>query len=82
MVLKIWISSTVPCAPPASITSPTLKGWNKINITPEAKLAKDPCKAKPTAKEAAPTTAIKEDVSTPNLLKNSIVCCGPKTEKA
>ncbi len=35
-------------------------------ITPEAKLESEPCNAKPTARPAAPSTAINEVVCTPS----------------
>jgi len=61
-VVKIPISATEPIVPPAMIKSPILNGL-KINIkTPAAKLDNEPCSAKPTAKPAAPSTAIKEVV--------------------
>ena len=46
--------STTPATPPASIKSPTLNGRKAMIITPDAKLAKEPCNAKPRAKPAAP----------------------------
>jgi len=47
--------------------SPTLKGRNSTSSTPDAKLDRDPCSARPTARPAAPTTATKEVVLTPSL---------------
>ena len=67
IVLKICTSSTTPFCPPASIKSPVLKGLNTSIKTPPAKLARDPCKARPTAKPMAPMMATKEVVSMPNI---------------
>ena len=50
-----------------------------MSKTPEAKLASEPCKAKPIAKEAAPTTAMKELVSTPNLFNAAMKECKSRT---
>ena len=61
-VLKILIFSTVPETPPASIKSPAVNGRKIINITPEAKFCKELCRARPTARPAAPSKAIIEVV--------------------
>ena len=63
---------STPISPWASIKSPSLKGLKIIIKAPPAKLDKDPCKAKPTAKPAAPTMAANEVVATPNLEITSI----------
>ena len=55
-----------PTTPPASIKSPNLNGRKIIIITPAAKFCNEFCKAKPTAKPAAPISAINEVVSKPN----------------
>ncbi len=67
-VEKIKISSTIPATPPTSTKSPALNGLKVISNTPDAKLDNEPCSAKPTAKPAAPNTAIKLVVSIPTWL--------------
>ncbi len=64
-VLKIWIAWTVPLTPPISTKSPTRKGLKTSRSTPEAKFAREPCRARPTARPAAPRTAMNEAVCTP-----------------
>ncbi len=52
--------------------SPVLKGRKTMIITPEAKLARVPCRAMPTAKPAAPSMATKLAVWMPNLARAAI----------
>ena len=67
MVLNIWISFTNSTLPCISTSSPTLNGCNTKIITPEAKLLRLPCSAKPTAKPIAAITPTKEVVSMPTI---------------
>ncbi|MNL30112.1 hypothetical protein D3C87_1518280 [compost metagenome] len=64
-VWKIWILSTVPATPWASIQSPMRNGRNSKISTPPAKFARLPCNARPMARPAAPMAATNEVVSTP-----------------
>ena len=57
---------TVPVYELILIESPTLKGRNKTNSRPDAKLDKDERMDKPIAKLIPPSTANKEDVGTHN----------------
>ena len=66
VVEKMPIVSITPLLPPASTKSPWRKGLKINSMTPAAKFASEPCKAKPIAKPAAPTTATREAVCTPN----------------
>lgn len=66
-VTNICISLTVAIIPCASIKSPTLNGLKRIINMPPAKLDKDPCRDKPTAKPMAPKIATNEEVSIPSL---------------
>lgn len=68
MVLKIWISFTVPLCPWASKKSPTRNGLNKRIITPPAKFCNVPLNAIPIATPAEAKRAINELVSIPNTL--------------
>ena len=66
IVEKRPISLTVPEIPLVSIQFPTLKGPKNKSITPAATFDNVPCKASPTAKPAAPKTAIIDVVLTQN----------------
>ncbi len=66
-VLKIWMLSTVPETPCASMYSPARNGRRNRIRAPPAKLARLPCRARPTARPAAPSTAINDVVSIPTM---------------
>ncbi len=72
VVVKIPISATVPLEPPATTKSPFLKGRKISSITPAAKFESVPCRARPMARPAAPSTATSEVVSIPNRLSTAI----------
>ena len=65
LVVNRAISSTVPASPAPMMKSPTLKGRKMISMMPAAKFDSEPCKAKPTARPAAPMMAIKDVVWIP-----------------
>ena len=65
VVEKICTLCTVPATPPRSTYSPARNGRNSTSNTPAARLDREPCNAKPTAKPAAPSTAITDAVCTP-----------------
>ena len=65
IVVNICTCNTTPAMPAASTKSPTRYGRNITIRTPDAKFASEPCKARPTARPAAPMTAISEVVCTP-----------------
>ena len=73
IVFSIWISLTTPVLPPSSMKSPTLNGLKIIIRMPPAKLARLPCSANPTAKEAAPRIATKEAASTPTIPRTTTI---------
>ena len=64
-VVNISMPFTLPKTPWASIKSPILYGLKIMMSTPPAKLEREPCKARPTAKPAAAITAAKVVTSTP-----------------
>ncbi len=59
------ISCTMPVTPPASISSPTLKGRSTSRKTPAAKLPSSPAHAEPMAMPAAASSAANDVVSMP-----------------
>ena len=64
---------TVPAWPATSTYWPTLKGRKISSITPAATFDSVPCKARPIARPAAPKTAIRLVVSTPNRFRTAMM---------
>ena len=69
VVVKMLIASTTAVTPAASMRSPFRNGRKTRSMTPAAKLAKVPCRAKPTARPAAARTAMMDAVWMPIIPK-------------
>ena len=72
-VLNICISFTLPSKPCAEMKSPTLKGLNRMIITPPAKFCKVPLKAMPMANPAEANKATNDEVLMPKMLTMEII---------
>src|SRR5688572_26390615 len=57
-VVKSVSPFTEPARPATSTASPTRNGRNSSSMTPAARFDSVPCSARPTAREAAPSTAM------------------------